>query len=214
MKLDLLVLDWSGVVSHDLPLVLESVAHISAHFGRPPVSEQEFRENFQPSLRDVYAKWGMHDYETIQRMHKEFFERAEQKPTVIPGAVDAVKELSGYVPVAIFSSHPEGALLGDIWRYGLQGNIKLAFGGAHKGTIEDFAQLLEMAQVSPDGVIYAGDTTIDLSLAHRAGVRSAAIVDGKHGYQPRTQVEGFRPKPTYGILEHVGDLVNLVKNGF
>lgn len=214
MKLDLLVLDWSGVVSHDLPLVLESVKHITAHFGKSPVSEADFRANFQPSLRDVYARWGITDYETVQRMHGEFFAHAKQKPTVIPGAAEAIRELSGYVPVAIFSSHPEGALLDDIWRYGLQEHIKLAFGGAHKGTTKDFAQLLEAADVSSENVVYAGDTTIDMNLAHIAGVRSAAIVHEKYGYQPKAQVAGFEPKPTYGILEHVGDLVKLVKNGF
>jgi phosphoglycolate phosphatase-like HAD superfamily hydrolase len=214
MKLDLLVLDWSGVVSHDLPLVLESVAHICRHFGKQPVSEADFRASFQPSLRDIYAKWGIHDYETVARMHRDFFATAEQKPTAIPGAVAAVKELSGYVPIAIFSSHPTDALLGDIWRYGLQENVKLAFGSVEKGATRDFEQLLEAAQVSPDGVIYAGDTTIDMHLARIAGVRSAAIVHEHYGYQPKAQVASFEPKPTYGIMEHVGDLVKLVKNGF
>jgi phosphoglycolate phosphatase-like HAD superfamily hydrolase len=105
-------------------------------------------------------------------------------------------------------------LLGDIWRYGLQEHIKFVFGGAHKGTTKDFEQLLEAAQFKPDGVVYARDTIIDLNLAHIAGVRSAAIVHENYGYQPKAQVARFVPKPTYGILEHVGDLVKIVKNGF
>jgi len=213
MKLDLLVLDWSGVVSHDLPLVMESVNHITAHFGAPQVSEEDFRTNFQPSLKDIYAKWGITDYATVERMHREFFATTEQKPTVIPGAAEAIKELSGYVPVAIFSSHPTDSLHGDIWRYGLQERIKFAFGDAHKDTTKDFAQLLGMADVSSENVIYAGDTTIDLNLAHIAGVRSAAIVNETYGYQRREQVARFEPKPTYGILGHVGELVPLIKNG-
>jgi hypothetical protein len=86
MKLDLLVLDWSGVVSHDFGLVHASVNEIMAHFGKPPISEHVLRTDFRPNLGDFYAAHGIPEYERVKQIHTDFFKREGNVPTAIPGA--------------------------------------------------------------------------------------------------------------------------------
>jgi len=215
MKLDLLVLDWSGVVSDDRPLVFESINYIMGEFDREPVTLQDFMTNFRPNLREIYAHWGITDYETVRRLHRDYFARPAIAPQPIPGAPEAVKALARHAPIAVFSSHPEEALLRDIWRYGLQEDIAYAIGGADKSDLADFRHLLALSNRGPgDTILYAGDTTIDVNLAHIAGIRSVAVVHPDYGYQLRKHVERFRPQPTHGIIEHIRELVPLVQNGF
>ena len=212
MALDLLVLDWSGPISYDFPLVHASVNKIMEHFRLPPVSEEELRTDFRPNAFDFYASRGIKDPETVKRMHLEYFKKSA-KPTPVPGAPEAIRELSEHVPVAVFSAHPEEELLGDIFRYGLHNHISYAVGSVNKASSRDFEFLLNMAHTDRKNVFYAGDTIIDLALMHREGIRGVAVVQLPYSYQDVPQIKAFQPQPSHGIVTHVRELLPIVKNG-
>jgi len=207
MAINLLVLDWSGVVSNDFPILYKSVNNVLRKFHKPVVSVEELRTDFRPHARDFYADRGILDYALVKKHHYDLFEK--ENPDIIPLAGDAVKELSKLVTIAVFSSHPTHFLLGDISRYGLDDYIEYAFGGADKGKKEDFQGLLSVTGVLAEEILYAGDTVIDVNLAKLIGVSSIGVVNPEYGYQLRAQVE--KAKPTHGIVCQLKDVIPIVR---
>ncbi len=204
------VLDWSGVVSNDLPITLVSANNILRHFGVSEINLDEFRNHVEKSPRDFWEQRGC-DYGLVRRLHEEFLRTYEIKPEPIPGAVDAVRKLRNFGSVAVFSAHPERDLLRDIFRYELQHDINYAYGSAKKDATDDFEQMLQFTGAKKEDVVYADDTISGLILAHNAGVRSVAVVHPEYGYQSRNLFEGYPLQPSLGYIEHLSQLVEIAK---
>ncbi len=204
------VLDWSGVVSNDFLITLESANTILRHFGAAEMSPDEFRRGFKSSSREYWAQRG-YDRGEVWRLHEEFLRNSTRKPEAIPGVVDAVRKLRNYGSVTIFSAHPELELLRDIFRYGLQHDINYAYGGAKKDTTNDFDQMLQFTGIKKENVIYADDTVEGVILAHNAGIRGVAVVHPEYGYQARDLLEKYHLQPALGYIEHISKLVEIAK---
>jgi phosphoglycolate phosphatase-like HAD superfamily hydrolase len=199
------VLDWSGVVSNDFLITVDSSNWILRHFGADELEPDEMRRYFQRSPSDYWIKNG-YDFNVVWRMHEDFLRNHARKPDPIPGAVDAVRSLKKYAPVAVFSSHPEQELYREIWRFGLQHDLAYALGGVRKDRNSDFERLLELADVKKERIILADDTSAGIILAHNAGVRSVAVVHPEYGYQAREIIEKCPIQPSLGYRKHVSEL--------
>lgn len=204
------VLDWSGVVSNDFLITLESANNILRHFGAEEISPDEFRRGFKKSSREYWEQRG-YDRGEVWRLHEEFLRSSARKPEAIPGVVDAVRKLRNCGSVTVFSAHPELELLSDIFRYGLQYDINYAFGSAKKDTTNDFGQMLQFAGIKKENVIYADDTIEGIILAHNAGIRGVAVVHPEYGYQARDLLEKYPLQPSLGYVTHISQLVEIAK---
>lgn len=61
--------------------------------------------------------------------------------------------------------------------------------------------ILKKADVSPEDVLYVGDSGVDMQTAIHAGVDAVGVA---WGFRPRTELEGFSPK---GIVEKAEELL-------
>ncbi len=207
MALDLLVLDFSGVVSYDLPVVYGSWTNIFNQFGKKIPSRDDCLKQYRANVFDFYAEHGIHDIPTIKKMHQAWLET--HKPDAIPGAPEIVAELAKRVPVAIFSSHPEVAVHDDLDRFGIAHAPHYVFGDMNKATPDGFNKLLKISGARPHRTAYAGDTSADLWLAGLMGVESVAVVS-EYGYQTLEFIKAYQPGPTKGIINHIRELVPLL----
>jgi phosphoglycolate phosphatase-like HAD superfamily hydrolase len=203
--------DWSGTISNDLPIVMESVNNIMRHFGRPPVSRQEYILRFGADLPAMYRAWGIYDFDEVNRVHCAFLKNAP-RPTPIPGAIDAICETSRNVRRAVvFSAHPGDEIIKDIENWGIGGYIDHVFGGVSKSSDEDFARMLKETKAASNLLLFVGDTTADIDAAKRNLAKSAVVVNPKYCYQEIERVRSHSTKPDY-YLTDISALVPLLKN--
>lgn len=207
--IDLLVLDWSGVVSNDRSAVLNTVNAILKRFGKPCVSLNEFCSFLTSTPDEFYKSRGIH--EDVSGLFLELFKQ-QKKPMPVPRAVEAVKALRKIVPIAVFSAHPEEEVGGDIERYQLEGVFNFVYAGMNKAEPKGLHRLLEKAGTKRERALYAGDTVCDISLAARTGISSVAVVNPNYAYNSYEQIMLHKPQPTYGIVNHLWDVHALLKN--
>lgn len=205
MPYDYLILDWSGVVSNDAPIIFPIVNKIHAHFKRQLITFQEFQDAYEGDILKYYRDRNM-DVTTVQTLFREHYGSAGQ-PQPIPGAPRAVRMASRIVTVGVFSSHPQPSLEREIERYQLRKHITYADGGVNKAHVDDLKKHLHRTRTK--NPLYAGDTAFDIAIANQLGIASAAVIS-THGYH---REEHFaRVTPTYRI-SHISELEPVLKNG-
>jgi phosphoglycolate phosphatase-like HAD superfamily hydrolase len=202
--------DWSGTISNDLPITMESVNNIMRHFGRPPVSRQEYTARFGADLQAIYRTWGIYDFNEVNRVHSAFLKNAP-RPTPIPGAIEAICETSRNVRRAVvFSAHPSEEIIKDIKDWGLGGYIDNVFGGVSKSSDEDFARMLKETGAARNALLFVGDTTADIDAAKRNFAKSAVVVNPKYCYQEIERVRSHNPRADF-YLNDISMLIDLLR---
>ena len=206
MKPDLWVLDWSGTVSHDGPNCLEAINRVLDQYNHPRIDWEELRSTYRANLLDFYVERGVKEsLENLRTIFRDQF-KTLPPPTPIPGAVAAVRALAKIAPVAIFSSHPQDLLRNEVVEYGLKEAVTYALGSVDKAVPKTLTDLMLQAKARPERTIYAGDTHVDIELAHLAGTQSVGVAHPECSYQTYDFLDAFRPKP-HRIVRHINELV-------
>lgn len=81
------ILDWSGTVVDDLSPVLMATNAIFRDFGRPEMSREAFRENFQLPFSKFYAEFLPEaTTEGLEPLYHRFFDELQDNVVLLPGA--------------------------------------------------------------------------------------------------------------------------------
>gem|GEM_PF-6082304 len=205
MTVDLWVFDWSGTISDDRASCLHGINHVFKHYNHPAITWEELKRNYSADIVAFYRKWGIEaTRENFYKIFREEFDRNPHKPTAIPSAPEAVKMLTEIAPVAIFSSHPTELLKQEIAEYWLKDVISHTYGYVDKAQTRELEELLQRAGARPRNTVYVGDTHVDITLAHRVGTKSVAIVH-ERSYQTLEGVKAFNPAP-HAIISSLNEL--------
>lgn len=213
MNIETIVFDHSGTISNDFHIVWPSANNILRIFGRPQITEAQYRADYGDDIAAVYRKWGVNaSIEELNRIHSRFLKSRPNRPKPIPFAVETVKSVSNLVRrVVSFSAHPAEELERDLRDWGVYGYFGRVYGGVRKHLDDDFRRMLRETGAKRQTMLYVGDTTVDICLAKRNLVRCAAVVDPRYCYQDPAKVRSNFPQADF-YLNDISALVQLLKN--
>lgn len=177
MNLELLISDWSGVISRDIDTVVWAKNEVRKLYGAKPLTKKEFCDGYANFEVDL-----VEDKELLWKQYKEFFKKAPIHPTTIPGSVQAIKSFHDKgVKVVVFSSHPQEFLDQEAKEYCVDQYIDLLQGSVNLDKSKVIEGFVDQFKFPKENIIYVGDTTVDIEAAKKAGVTAVAVTSGYHG---------------------------------
>lgn len=178
--------------------------------GLPVPDRETVRHTVGRVLQDAFTDLtGITDPQTRDAFAAYFAEVArpmQQAGTpLFPGAEDLLRTLDAKgVKTAIVSTKTSVVLTRVMANYGLDKVLSLIVGGdmvaAHKPDPEGLNFALRTLGVTPDQVLYCGDTVIDAETARRAGCPFCAVLNGT------TPAEDFAAFPSVHIAPDLPEL--------
>ena len=200
------IFDWSGVLSDDFENVFNAENEILKMHGKPQLSKEEFREEYDAPYMENYKKWGINKSQAeILQIWAEIFPKIRKEQNPMPRAKETLTWLKeNGKKVVILSSHRQEWLEGEIVDYDLEGLIDSVHASVHDKRDEINALLLKN-KIRPEEAIFVGDMGHDIQTAKHAGVLSCAILTG---YHPKHRLE--KENPDY-IVKDLRELKDLIK---
>ena len=211
MNIETVDFDHSGTISNDFSLGVRSTNNLLRTFGKPQISEAQYREVFGKDIVGVYRSLGVDaSLDELNRIHARFLQ-SQPRPEPIPFAVETVRVVSNIVDrVVSFSAHPEEELKQDLRNWGIYGYFDAVYGSARKQNDDDFERMLKETGAKRETTLYVGDTTIDIELAKRNLVKCAAVVNPKYCYQDLAKVRSHNPQADF-YLNDISMLIDLLR---
>lgn len=204
----LALLDWDGTFCDSRPGIYQMNLVMAEQYGVHMPSYTRWLQASHPSVEECMEGLGV---TTSREEIKNFFNRllVEQRESgfqnpLYPGTEDFLKLLQDLViPAIIISRHLHEHLVQDIEAHGLSGYFQQIIGQPADVTLEKDAvmrQICDEAQIDYSQAFYLGDTSHDMLLARKAGVRTVAV---SHGYDPVSELIETGPDHIYGSLPEI-----------
>lgn len=205
-----IIFDWSGTLVDDLPAVLKASNYVLTQSGRPAMSLEQFRAEFQLPFTSFYdrhtpdvpmekleawfhAEFRVSQDTVVELPHaRKFLEfcRAKKLRTFLLSTVhaDHFKVQCDVTGFDVFLDRPYT----DVW-----------------DKREKIHEILRENNLKPDETIFIGDMEHDIATAKHGGIHSCAVLTGYN------TVEQLRLAQPDLIVEHLGELQQvLMKSNF
>jgi len=204
-----IIFDWSGTLVDDLPAVLQASNHVLAMAGRPAMSREEFREEFQLPFTKFYER---HTPEVPMAQLEEWFHaefrRAQESVRELPHARDFLKycRVKGYRTFLLSSVHA-AHFQAQCAATGLGAYLDRAYPEV-RDKRDKIHEILRENGLVPAETLFIGDMEHDITTARHGGISSCAVLTG---YNTLEQLRAAEPDL---IVEHLAELRRLLeKNG-
>ncbi|MEW6535908.1 MAG: HAD family hydrolase [Candidatus Auribacterota bacterium] len=199
------IFDWSGVISNDLDVVLQTYNLMFAEYGIAALSLDEFRNTFELPYENFCRRilGDEIDIAVLQDKFRQIYLGHNMTPSVIPGSEDVLALLTRRgVKMTILSSH--SFVSREIERYfpGKNYFSKVYEDIPDKRTC--IHNLLDEMEFDPMHTYYVGDMEHDIITGKLAGVRTIALTTG---YRTKEMLEPLEPDH---ILDNLRDIVPLL----
>lgn len=211
-SIKIFVFDWSGTISDDrIPVYLANMKLLEMH-GRPTLTFKEWLRESRASCFELLRSRGVEiDADLAQKLYTRCFDEFVNngyRSKVYDGAIE-VFSLIKRVDKKIFviSTHPTKNLKEEAYEYGLSDFIDFVKGDI-KDKAEELKHICERYKVSPQEVLYIGDSIYDIIKLKEANVYSAGICGGYHS---RERLEEQNPD---FIFENLIDIKNRLNKEF
>jgi phosphoglycolate phosphatase-like HAD superfamily hydrolase len=208
-KCELIIFDWSGVISDDRLPVYQANMKLLESYGKPTFSFEEWLpETIAPAV-SFARKFGISDSdekiaETYQKYLDEIVDKGT-RPTILPGSeitLSLLKERNK--KVALLSSHPTENLEKEIDEYSLRKYFDFVVGGV-SDKIANLQNICDKLTIPPMYSAYVGDMIADVIAAKALGITSIAITTGYHSKEV-LEKEG----PDY-LIEDISKIVEIIQ---
>lgn len=210
MKIELVIFDWSGVISDDRKPVYEANIRILRDHKKPIMSFEAWLPRTTMTPVEFFANHGIHeDPEELYALYKKYYGEAVESgitPVVYPDAYDTLQYLKkNEKRIAVLSSHPVENLKREAEEYELTSFLSLIHGSA-RNKVKGLQMVCEQLNTGPDSALFVGDTVYDIQAAKKAGLLSVGICTGYHTKE-RLEKEG--PDLLLGCLSELRALFSL-----
>lgn len=179
-SVQLIITDWSGVISDDRHMVYESNMRLLEKYGKSRRTFEAWLEASQLTCAAYLASVGLQlDPATVAEEYPAMLTilRGEGfKPTMYPDAHAFVRGVVGR-RIVVVSSHPADHLVAEANEYGLTNHIA-HFSGSAVNKAEVITRAL--GATPPSQALYMGDTIFDIQAAKQTGVTSVGMATGYH----------------------------------
>lgn len=187
-----LILDWSGTLANDLPAVLQALNRMLKFFGKPVMSEAEFRDRFRLPFTEFYDEVlpGV-PVEFVKSLYLKLFPDAMNKR--VPLLEHAREFLEGAraagMRMVLFSSAPgdhveRQARALDVWHF-----FDLTVCGVVDKR-QHIEAVMARAGFEPQATAFVGDMRHDIEAGRAAGVMTVATCTG---YESVAKLESVKP---------------------
>lgn len=208
MKIDLVIFDWSGVISDDRRPVYAANVQVLRDYKKPRMSFEEWLPRTTMTPVEFFANHGVHgDSKKLYALYKKYYSEAVESgmvPKVYPDARDVFQYLrKGGKQIAVLGSHPIDNLKREAKDYALASFLSSIHGSA-RDKIEGLHTVCRELETVPEGASYVGDTIYDIRAAKKAGLHSVGVCTGYH-----TKERLEKEEPEF-LLECLSDLKEIL----
>ena len=205
-----IIFDWSGTLVDDLPAVLQASNFVLTQSGKPAMSLDEFREEFQLPFTRFYDRHTPHvPMAQLEAWFHAEFRQSQSSVVELPHARDFLK----FCRAKKFRTFLLSTVHGDHFKVQCQGNGFDAFIDRPYTDVWDkrkkIHEILRENHLQPEETLFIGDMEHDIATARHGGIHSCAVLTG---YNTLDQLRAAKPDL---IVEHLGELKRvLLKNHF
>ena len=194
----LIIWDFDGTLVDSRMTSLEIYNQLASEMGLKPVDDPNrvrgmtSREFFQTHRISFWRLPRL-----VRRFQESFARVADQVP-LFPGVSEVLTRLvSARIRLGILSSNREDNIRKCLRANGVEAHFAFVVGHPSLfGKARLLRRISRAERIAPEAVVYVGDEVRDIEAAHRAGIRSVAVVWGFH------QQELLRgARPTHMITE-------------
>ncbi|MEM6820988.1 MAG: HAD hydrolase-like protein [Verrucomicrobiota bacterium] len=200
-----IIFDWSGTLADDFKPVLQATNEIFSQYGKPPFSEEEFREKFFLPFPEFYKIYLPHaTMVQLDHYYHSSFKLLQEKIELLPNAMEILEYCanSGFKIFLLSTIHREHF---DVQAERL--NVKHFFTEAYVQAIDKrktILQLLADHDLNPQETLFVGDMQHDIETARHGGVTSCAVLTGYDSLEKLTSVSpDLIFKDLEGVLSHL-----------
>lgn len=214
----LVIFDLDGTLLNTIADLAQSTNHALNTLGYPTHEESAYNFMVGNGINKLFERAlpeGEKSEENILRVRKEFIPYYDvhnaDKSRPYPGIPELLEQLQSLgLQVAVASNKYQAATHKLITHY-FPGIHFVAIFGQREGVnvkpdptiVED---ILSIARVNKEDVLYVGDSGVDMQTAINAGVTSCGVT---WGFRPRTELEEFRPDY---IVDEAEEILHIVNN--
>ena len=166
-----LLFDWSGTLCDDLALTLEATNYVLSQYDLPPLTREQFRDEFQLPYPDYYAwKTPGAKLTDLEKYYRHAFDNAVTQVTIIPHArafLDFCR--SRGIRCFILTSMDPRAFDEQARYLGLKDYFEHIHSGV-RNKEEYIYTLLRQHNLNPADTAFIGDMQHDINAAHCAGI--------------------------------------------
>lgn len=196
-----LIFDWSGVISNDFDVVVQTYNLLFSDYGAAPLTHDEFREHFELPYENFCRKYLGHDValEELQDKFRQIYTLHKMTPTIIPGVETVLDTLHREgIYMSILSSHSFVSREAEHYFPGKNFFIKIFEDIPDKRHCIDV--LLETLSFNPENTFYVGDMEHDIITGQQAGVKTIAVTTG---YRSRALLSQYSPDYIFDSLDEI-----------
>ena len=201
------VFDWSGTLCDDLGAVYEASMSVLEALGRPRMSLQRYRWEFDLPYMKFYRRLGVRAPQAKIDAHFRLALDEAPRPRLFRGIRPVLESLGrSRVRMALMTTALPDKVAADVDRL----RLRQFFVAVRSGVVDktrEFGDFLQETGFDPEATLSVGDMTHDIEAGRTAGVHTAAVT---WGYQPRERLERSRPG---SIVEKPADIGGLVLTG-
>lgn len=199
------ILDWSGTIVDDFNPVLKATNEIFQHYGKPPMSADDFREKFCLPFTEFYKKYLPEaTMAELDAHYHRAFKLLQTDIEMLPHARDFLEFCAAQgIPMFLLSSIHSEHYKVQSERLGIAKYFKQAYVQVidKRKTIHE---LLAVHELEPAETIFVGDMMHDIETAHHGGVVGCAVLTG---YDSFAKLQSANPDLLFrniaGVQDHL-----------
>lgn len=198
----LVIFDLDGTLLNTIADLAQSTNHALASLGFPTHEESEYHFMVGNGINKLFERAlpeGDKTEENVLRIREAFVPYYDRhnadKSSPYPGITALLTQLQEKgLQLAVASNKYQAATAKLIAHYFPQIHFIAVFGQREGVTVKPdptiVNDILKIAQVSKEDVLYVGDSGVDMQTAANAGVTACGVT---WGFRPRTELEAFGP---------------------
>jgi phosphoglycolate phosphatase-like HAD superfamily hydrolase/ADP-ribose pyrophosphatase YjhB (NUDIX family) len=174
-----LLLDWSGTLVDDLPPVIGATNYVLEHYGRAPLTREEFRTSFRLPFTEFYEEFlpdvPLPDLDVL--FHRRFVE-IQDDVTPLPGLYEFLDFCrAGGRRLFLLSSMKLAHFEVQVEKLGLRNYFEHPYVGIPDKRAK-IGEILETHGLVREETAFVGDMIHDVETARHGGVMSIAVLTG------------------------------------
>jgi len=201
-----IIFDWSGTLVDDLPAVWAASNHVLTQAGRPEMTLEQFRAEFQLPFTTFYDKHTPHvPMPQLEEWFHTRFKQVQDSVCALPYAgrfIDFCRahKVRTFLLSTVRQDHFEVQRLAS----GFGNFLEKSYLGVWDKR-QKIHEIIEENKLQPDETLFIGDMQHDIETARHGGIHACAVLTG---YNTLEQLRTAQPDL---IVEHLGELREILE---
>ena len=216
----LVIFDLDGTLLNTIADLAQSTNHALSVLGYPTHEESAYNFMVGNGINKLFERAlpeGEKSEENVLRVRKEFIPYYDvhnaDKSRPYPGIPELLEQLQSLgLQIAVASNKYQAATQKLIAHYFPKINFVAVFGQREGVNVKPdptiVFDILKLANVRKEDVLYVGDSGVDMQTAANAGVTACGVT---WGFRPRTELEEFAPPYITETAEEIKRLISADK---